>query len=196
MHDGYPTNAAVLLFGTKPQRFFPTSEIKCAHFHGTEVAKPIPSYQTYKGNLFQLVDQAIDFVMSKIAAHVGTRSESAQAPVTYEIPRDVVAEAIVNAVAHRDYTSHASVQVMLFADRLEIANPGELPRSLTLESLRHPHNSVPRNPLIAEGLYLTQYIERMGTGTGDMIRLCKAAGLPEPEYSIRGGFLTTIWANP
>lgn len=145
--------------------------------------------------LLKVVDQAIDFVMSKIAAHVGTRSQSAQAPVTYEIPRDVVAEAIVNAVAHRDYTSNASVQVMLFADRLEITNPGELPRSLTLESLRLPHNSVPRNPLVAEGLYLTQYIERMGTGTGDMIRLCQAAGLREPEFSIRGGFVTTIWRD-
>lgn len=82
-----------------------------------------------------------------------------------------------------------------FADRLEITNPGELPRSLTLESLRQPHNSVPRNPLVAEGLYLTQYIERMGTGTGDMIRLCQAAGLREPEFSIRGGFVTTIWRD-
>ncbi|MDZ4851664.1 MAG: ATP-binding protein [Pirellulaceae bacterium] len=191
--DGYPTNAAILLFGKDPQHFFPTSEIKCAHFHGIEVAKPIPSYQTYKGRVFQLVDSAVDFVMSKIAAQVGTRSESAQAPVTYEIPRDVVAEAIVNAVAHRDYTSNGSVQVMLFSDRLEVTNPGELPRSLTLEALRHPHNSVPHNPLIAESLYLTQYIERMGTGTGDMIRLCREAGLAEPEYSIRGGFVTTIW---
>ena len=193
IEGGYPTNAAVLLFGSKPQRFFPTSEIKCAHFHGTEIAKPIPSYQTYKGTVFQLVDQAIDFVMSKIDAHVGTRSESARAPVTYEIPRDVVAEAIVNAVAHRDYTSNGSVQVMLFSDRLEINNPGQLPKSLTLESLRHPHNSVPHNPLIAEPLYLAQYIERMGTGTGDMIRWCREAGLPEPQFGMRSGFLTTIW---
>ena len=44
----------------------------------------------------------------------------------YEIPREVVAEAIVNAVAHRDYTSNGSVQVMLFADRLEVWNPGRL----------------------------------------------------------------------
>ena len=73
--DDHPANAAMLLFGRKPQRFFPTSEIKCAHFHGTEVAKPIPSYQTYKGTVFQMVDQAIDFVMSKIAARVGTRSQ-------------------------------------------------------------------------------------------------------------------------
>ena len=189
---GRPTNAAVMLFGKKPQSFFPTSEIKCAHFHGTEVAKPIPSYQTYKGTVFQLVDQAIDFVMSKIAARVGTRSQSAQAPVTYEIPRDVVAEGIVNAVVHRDYASNASVQVMLFADRLEISNPGRLPDSLTFESLRHSHASVPRNPLIAEPMYLTQYIERMGTGTGDMIRMCQQAGLPEPMFSYRDGFVLSI----
>ena len=44
LHDGRPTHAAVLLFGKQPQRFLPASEIKCAHFHGTEVAKPIPSY--------------------------------------------------------------------------------------------------------------------------------------------------------
>jgi ATP-dependent DNA helicase RecG len=189
---GRPTNAAVMLFGKRPQSFFPTSEIKCAHFHGTEVAKPIPSYQSYKGTVFQLVDQAIDFVMSKIAARVGTRSQSSQAPVTYEIPRDVVAEGIVNAVVHRDYASNASVQVMLFADRLEISNPGRLPDSLTFESLRHSHASVPRNPLIAEPMYLTQYIERMGTGTGDMIRLCREAGLPEPIFSYRDGFVLTI----
>ncbi len=139
-----------------------------------------------------MVDQAIDFVMSKIAARVGTRSESAQAPVTYEIPRDVIAEGIVNAVVHRDYTSNASVQVMLFADRVEITNPGRLPESLTFESLRHSHASIPRNPLIAEPMYLTQYIERMGTGTGDMIRLCHEAGLPEPTFSYRDGFVLSI----
>lgn len=187
-----PTNAAVLLFGREPQRFLISSEIKCARFHGTEVAKPIPSYQVYKGTVFDLVDQAVDFVMSKIDLRVGTRQEGPQAPVSYEIPRDVVAEAIVNAVAHRDYTSNGSVQVMLFADRLEVWNPGTLPPSLTLEKLRQPHGSVPANPLLAEPLYLAKYIERMGTGTGDMIRGCQEAGLPEIEFSISDGFTTTI----
>ena len=124
---GQPTHAAVLLFGQAPQRFLPSSELKCMHFHGMGVSKPIPSYQIYKGTVFELVDQALDFVLSKIARAVGTRAASAQAPVAYELPREAVAEAIVNAVAHRDYTSNASVQVMLFADRLEIWNPGELP---------------------------------------------------------------------
>src|ERR1019366_4526796 len=73
----------------------------------------------------------------------GTREHSVQSPVTYELPEQAVKEAIVNAVAHRDYTSNASVQVMLFADRLEVWNPGGLPPSLTLERLRQPHASIP-----------------------------------------------------
>ena len=193
LDKGRPTNAAILLFGKQPQRFLITSEVKCAHFHGYEVEKPIPSYQVYKGTVFQLVDQAKDFVLSKIDLWVGTRAESTQVPTKYEIPQEVVAEAIVNAVVHRDYTSNASVQVMLFKDRLEVWNPGTLPPTLTLEKLREPHASVPHNPLIAEPMYLTKYIERMGTGIRDMIRRCKNAGLPEPEIRLDGGcFVLTI----
>ena len=193
LNDGRPTNAAMLLFGKSPQRFLICSEVRCAHFHGTEVAKPIPSYQVYKGTAFQLVDQAVDFVLSKIALSVGTRAESVQAPITYEIPKEVVTEAIVNAVAHRDYTNNASIQVMLFSDRFEVWNPGRLPPPLTLEQLRVAHPSVPNNPLLAESLYLAQYIERLGTGTVDMIRRCIDAGLPEPEFTASSGFRITIW---
>ncbi len=193
LNDGLPTNAAMLAFGKAPQRFLISSAVKCAHFHGIQVAKPIPSYQVYNGTAFQLVDHAVDFVLSKINLWVGTRAESVQAPVAYEIPKEVVTEAIVNAVAHRDYTSNASVQVMLFSDRLEVLNPGRLPPSLTLEQLRETHQSVPTNRLLARSFYLNQYIEEMGTGTLDMIRRCRDAGLPEPEFDDSGGFKTTIW---
>ena len=196
LDNGSPTHAAVLLFGKEPQRFLPTSEVKCMHFHGTTVRKPIPSYQIYKGTAFELVDQAVDFVLSKINRHIGTRAESVQAPATYELPKEAVTEAIVNAVAHRDYTSNASVQVMLFADRLEVWNPGELPPSLTPERLREPHASIPRNPLIAEPLYLARYIEKAGSGTLDMIDRCGEAGLPSPDFEERAGqFVTTIWRD-
>ena len=190
---GRLTNAAVLLFGRAPQRFLISSEVKCAHFHGTEVSKPIPSYQVYKGTVFKLVDQAVDFVLGKIARAVGTRANSVQAPVAYEIPKEVVTEAVVNAVAHRDYTDNSSVQIMLFADRLEILNSGHLPPPLTVEKLRVAHQSLPGNPLIAESMYLLRYIERMGTGTVDMIRRCAEVGLPEPEFDVGAGFLTRIW---
>ena len=196
LKKGLPTNAAVLLFGTEPQRFLISSEVKCAHFHGTEVRKPIPFYQVYRGTAFDLVDQAVDFVLSKIDLAVGTRERSTQAPVAYEMPPEVVREAIVNAVAHRDYTCNGSIQVMLFSDRLEVWNPGTLPPTLTLERLRQPHGSVPGNPLLAESLYLTKYIERMGTGVGDMIERCRNAGLLEPEFYLTDGFVTIIRRRP
>jgi len=191
-----PSHAAVLLFANEPQRFLLTSFVKCLRFHGTEIRKPIPAYSDFRGTVFELVDQAVDFVMSKLDRSVGTRAKSNQAPETYELPPDAVSEAIVNAIAHRDYASNASVQIMLFADRLEVWNPGHLPPSLTLDSLRRPHASVPRNPLIADPLFLTRYIERAGSGILDMIALCREAGLPAPEFRQDAGqFIQTIWRD-
>ena len=71
------------------------------HFHGTEVRKPIPSYQIYKGTVFELVDQAVDFAMSKIARRVGTRAESTQVPVDYELPRELIGRSMIVRKAQR-----------------------------------------------------------------------------------------------
>lgn len=113
-------------------------------------------------------------------------------PIEYEIPRAAIAEAIVNAVAHRDYTSTGAVLVILFRDRLEIWNPGQLPHNFTLPQLKQPHSSFPANPLIAEPLYLAGYIERLGTDILKMIRLCKEAGLNEPEFKQEDVFKAII----
>lgn len=83
----------------------------------------------------------------------------------------------------------SSVQVLLFADRLEIRNPGQLPSSLTIKTLKKDHSSYPKNPLIAESLYFAKYVERMGPGIQDMIL---EYGLPEPEFKITDAFVVTI----
>lgn len=135
-------------------------------------------------------------MLGKINRAIGTRGAGTTAPATYELPPDAIGEAIINAIAHRDYYSNASVEVRLFADRLEVWNPGKLPDTLTLDSLRTDHPSVPRNPLIAESLYLTRYIESVGSGTQTMIELCKNAGLPEPQFEQRSGFfVVTLWRD-
>ena len=187
------TNAGVLLFGKDPQNTLISSSVKCAQFHGNEIVKPIPAYQVYKGDVFELVDQAVDFVLTRIDASVGTRSKDNQAPLDYEIPRTVISEAIVNAIAHRDYTSTGSVQVMLFRNRVEIWNPGQLPHNLTLAQLKQAHASYPANPLLAEPMYLAGYIDRLGTGIPDMLDACNSAGLQEPEFKQEDMFVTTIW---
>ena len=196
LEQGKPTHAAVLLFGANPQQFHRTAEIKCIHCHGIEYRRPFASLQVYGGDLFVQADQSLDFVLGKINRAIGTRAEGITAPATYELPHDAIGEAIVNAIAHRDYFSNASVEVRLFADRLEVWNPGRLPGTLTLDSLRVDHPSVPHNPLIAESLYLARYIERVGSGTQTMIELCQDASLPEPQFEQRSGFfVVTLWRN-
>ena len=134
--------------------------------------------------------------MSKIARSVGTRAQGPQAPVEYELPKEAVTEAIVNAVTHRNYRHNGFVQVIVYADRIEVWNPGELPPGLTPDMLRRPHGPTPRNPLIAEPLFRVKYVEKAGTGTTDMIEDCRKAGLPEPDFEQRGPhFVVTLWRD-
>jgi predicted HTH transcriptional regulator len=88
------TNAAILLFGKKPQKFMITSTVKCCQFYGNRVEKPIPSYHIYEGDVFELIDQAVSFVMSRINAKVGDREKTVLADVEPELPLQAVTEAI------------------------------------------------------------------------------------------------------
>lgn len=82
---------------------------------------------------------------------------------------------------------------MLFKDRLEIWNPGQLPYGLTPAKLSGKHSSEPTNPILAHPVYLAGYIERLGTGTNDMIAACAAKGLRNPEFVQDEDFRTIIW---
>lgn len=196
IRDGRLTHAALLLFGRHPQRMFIQSEVRCVAYHGTVVEKPIPSYKVFKGDVFELVDQAVEFVMARLDFRIGTRALHTSIPGEYEVPRDMIAEAVVNAIAHRDYTSTGSVQVMVFRDRVEVHNPGHLPMGWTVDTLKKMHTSVPANPLLAEPMYLKGYIERLGTGTADIVRLAREKGLREPEFLQDEGFRVIMYRPP
>ncbi|OYX28007.1 MAG: hypothetical protein B7Z06_02830 [Flavobacteriales bacterium 32-35-8] len=188
LKDGKLVNSALLAFALKPQQFFHSATVKCAHFHGYVVEKPIPDFKEFGGTVFEMADQATDFVLSKISQRTGDRSLSNSVDTSYEIPRIVIAEAIINAVAHRDYTSKASIQVAVFKDRVEIFNPGTLPATLTIDKLKTAHGSYPHNPLLATCLYNTGNIERYGTGTKDIFTKTNEAGLREPIIKLDEGF--------
>ena len=181
---GKIANAAALLFAKDPSRFSPSWEMKCIQLWGTAFEKPFPSYHIYHGTVFEQIDMALDFVMSRVDHWVGPRNggRTAQAPARSEFPVEAVREAIVNAVCHRDYTDEGSVQVMLFRDRLEILNPGTLPRGWTAANLLRTHDSKPHNGILATAMQWAGYVEKSGYGTEDIVRKCKAWGLREPEY--------------
>ena len=192
LRDGKPTNAAVLLFGKTPQHSFPAPRSAACTFTGRRLCGPRRSTGSSKGSLFSQVDEAANFVLSVTNVSVGTRALGPQAPVRLEIPRDVIQEAIVNAVVHRDYTSNAAIQVAVFSDRVEIWNPGELLPPLTPDSLRVPHRSITRNHRICESMFLAGYIEKYGTGTLMMIRESVEHALPEPIFKQSGGEFVAV----
>lgn len=193
---GTPSNAAVLLFARSPKRFISGAFVTCLHFAGAEIARPVLSQNVLDGPLFEQIDATVSFVMSRLTRPVGTREAGAKIETEFEIPQAAIAEGIVNALAHRDYASGSAVHVRLFADRLDIASPGHLPRSLTPDQLKKAHPSIPGNPLVAEALFLAGYVERAGTGTLDMVTQCRAAGLPDPDFFQDGDeWIVRLWRD-
>ena len=195
MENGRLTNAALLLFAKQPQKFVISSSVKCCQYYGNETVRPIPSLHIYEGDLFELIDQTVSFVMSRIDAEVSGRDRNVLAEIKHELPLLAVTEAIVNAVCHRDYTSNGSVQVTLYKNRLEIWNPGQLPYGLTPEILKGKHKSLPSNPLIARALYLYGAIEQVGTGTEMLVKQCLELGLPSPDFECNNDFNIVFWRN-
>ncbi len=180
LEDGKLTNAAILLFGKEPM--FLQSEVKCIRFSGNEPVKPYIDFQTLEGSVFDLIDNARDFVLRNIRKAIWLVPEKVQREEKYEYPPDAIREAIVNAVVHRDYLFPSKVQVRVFDDYIEIWNPGRLPEGWTVETLRRKHESMPKNPLLFRQLFWVKYVEDVGGGTLDMIEECQRWGIPEPEF--------------
>ena len=192
--DGKVSNAGVLLFAKNPQGKFMSSEVKCLQYWGTKIERPIPSYHIYDGGLLGMIENAVSFVMDRTGHEVGEPENGASAPGRDELPYLAVREAIVNAVCHRDYALHGGVQVMVFRDRVEIINPGTLPKGWTAEMLTRTHHSEPRNACIAKALNWAGYVERSGNGTEAILARCAEYNLKTPEYKAGSAdFRTIIW---
>lgn len=195
LRKGKLTNAALLLFSKEPM--FLQSEVKCIRFSGNEPVKPYIDFQTIDKNVFDLINIAEDFILRNIRKSIWLIPDKIQREEKYEYPPDAIREAIVNAVAHRDYESVSKVQVRVFDNRIEIWSPGKLPDDITIDDLKKEHRSVPRNPLLFKQLFLVKYVEDVGGGTLDMIKQCRDWGIPEPVFDhITGAFVVTFRLPP
>jgi len=190
LEEGKLTNAAILLFGENPQRFFIQSETRCARFKG---AKPLEfiDMKVFGGNIIDQREDALEFVKEHIKLHAeikGTEREE-----KWEYPIEAIREAITNAICHRDYEISANVQVRIFDDRIEIWGCGLLPEPLTVEDLKREHKSILRNPQIGKSFFLIKFIEQWGTGTNRMIEQCLEHDMPEPLFEeVVGDFVVTF----
>ena len=184
------TNAAILLFGKNPQKFFLQAETRCARFKGTEPLEFI-DMKVFGGNIIDQREDALEFVKEHIKLHAEIKGT--ERIERWEYPIEAIREAITNAICHRNYKISSNVQIRVFDDRIEIWGCGPLPEPLTVEDLRKKHDSVLRNPLIGKCFFLIKYIEQWGTGTNRIIEWCQNYRLPEPAFEeIGGSFIVTI----
>jgi ATP-dependent DNA helicase RecG len=111
-----------------------------------------------------------------------------------EYPRFAVREALVNAVAHRDYRIKGRrIEIRMYADRLEVISPGGLPGYMTLDNLVEEHFS--RNPRLVNGLYQWGYIEELGLGIDQMIEEMVEAGHTPPAFNATSHQFKVILSN-
>jgi len=190
LREGKPTNAAILLFGRKPQSFFIQSETRCARFKG---AKPLEfiDMKVFGGNIIDQREDAVEFVKEHIKLHA--KIVGMERVERWEYPIDAIREAITNAICHMDYEISANVQVRIFDDRIEIWGCGHLPEPLTVEDLKQRHRSILRNPLVGKCFFWIKFIEQWGTGTNRIIDACLDYGLPEPVFEeLSGSLVVTL----
>lgn len=193
VENGKIKNAAAALFIKRPTAY-PQFLIRLARFRGEEKKEFIDNIRV-KGNFFELLDAGMAFLfkhLSQSGVIKGLRREE-----QLEIPIEALREALTNALCHRLLDSPSgSVGIAIFDDRVEIENTGHLPNELTIETIKLPHRSYPQNPIIADALYMTAFLESWGTGVSRMVDACKAVGLPEPEYGTDGAFVWITFKRP
>jgi ATP-dependent DNA helicase RecG len=185
----FPTHAGVLLFGRDPQRWIRSSRILLARYAGRTMEDSFVR-EEIGGSLPEQIRRAEGFVVSNLERSV--RLVGLERLEEIEYPVEAVREAIVNAVAHRDYqTGGDGIRILLYADRLEFHSPGRLPGHVTVKNIVQERFS--RNEIIVQVLSDLGYIERLGYGIDRMIRLMAEAGLPPPRFEeTPAGFRVTL----
>jgi len=185
-------NAATLSFSRNPQFWFPQSEVKVVKFSGNEPVEVI-SHDVLEGSPAELIDKAYAFVLKNISKQMKIGVESPQREDIYEYPPKVIREAITNAIVHRDYFNINSIQISIFDDRIEIVNPGGLPKGLSEQLFGTI--SVQRNRLTYKILRDMKYIEGLGLGISRMRNDMRRASLSEPEFLHTDYFFRIVLKN-
>ncbi|MBN1353779.1 MAG: DUF4062 domain-containing protein [Candidatus Omnitrophica bacterium] len=190
--DLYPTNAALLFFGKDPTEHISHHEIRIARFKGTDRVETLDS-QEIKGHIYKMLDEVKSFVRrnTRLANKI-VEFKRVDIP---EYPFEAIREAVINAIAHRDYNRRgAPIMVSIFDDRVEVRNPGGLLPGLNIKNLEGHHAT--RNEAICSIFHETMDMERYGTGITKMKKYMKEHGLSVPKLSEEGDNFVVKFFGP
>lgn len=180
--DQHPTVAGLLLFGYDPQTHLPYAQINAARFPGSDDSEEPTDRKDLKGRLLDVIDQARRFLVLHLATP--HKIEGFKPEPRPELPEEVLREAIVNAVAHRDYSVHGPIRLLVFRDRVEVRTPGRAPNTVDEEAMRAGVHVV-RNPHIYARLSDAGLVTRAGTGVRRIVRLVRETTGQEVILSCR-----------
>ncbi|RYZ76149.1 MAG: hypothetical protein EOP06_31610, partial [Proteobacteria bacterium] len=179
--------AAILLFARSCDRWHPRVQVRVLKVRGIELgsgsAYNVVSDNTVKSNILRLVDEAWEELRPHL---VETRfQDDARFRTTLIYPEVACREALVNAIAHRDYSEEGrGVEVYVFDDRIEVVNPGGLLSSISLTDiklLKGAHQS--RNSFVARALREVGVMRELGEGLRRIHELMSSNELAPPDIS-------------
>ena len=191
------SGAAILLFGKKPQLFFPRARIRFIRYEGNEeksgtemnVIKDV----IFEGTILKQINDAIAYLNTQVKEKTYLGQDGLFV-TEEEYPKFVRQEIIVNAVTHRSYSiSGTEIQIKMFDNRIVVESPGKLPGLVRTNNIRYTHFS--RNPRIAEFLKAYKFVKEYGEGVDRMYNELESAGLHEPEYFCNAFILQTVIYN-
>ena len=187
-----PSHGGLILFGRDAprQRLFPEARVSCARFRGAERVDFLDRLDI-EGTVLEALEETPKFIRrnTRMAARIVTMRRQ-DIP---EYPDIALREVLVNAVAHADYSlTGMRIRVAIYADRLEVENPGMLPFGMTLDDLKAGVSRI-RNRVIVRVLRELGMVEEWGTGYRRVTQACEAGGYPPPMWQELGAALRVIF---
>ena len=187
--DGRLKNAALLLFGKDPLKFFTSVRFKIGRFGSDE--SDLLIQDVIEGNIIQMADRVLDVLKAKYLVSP-VRFEGMRRYEELEVPVESLREMLYNAICHKDYTG-PDIQMHVYDDHVEIWNEGELPEGYNENVLYGKHSSKPRNRNIADTMFKAGFIDTWGRGYKKIQDGFKAAGLPMPTVKSELGGTTVTF---
>ena len=176
--------ACMLLFGKKPQLFFPRARTRFIRYNGVDekvgtemnVIKDV----TFEGGILHQIEKTVEYLETQVAEHTFL-GQAGKFVTRRDYPKFVVQEMVVNACCHRAYNIRGTeIQIKMFDDRIVFESPGRLPSMVRPSNIRHTHFS--RNPKIAAFLKAYHYVKEYGEGVDRMCRELEVNGSIAPIF--------------
>ena len=200
--DGQVTMAALMLFGLYPQAYYPQLCINATCVPSNQMGivdergNRFTDTKHIEGTLSDMLDDALAFVRKNMRVATKIESATGKRIDIPQYPMDAVREAILNALVHRDYSFHTEgmpIQLIMYADRMEIVNPGGLYGRLTIDQLGNVQPDT-RNPVIVTAMEALGKTENRYSGIPTIRYAMKKLSLPEPLFvDSRGKFTVTLF---